>query len=255
MAVMVETLHIACQTENDANESLGCSFCRQMAVMTETRFAACQTEFSAGDSSSKNGRQSAVIVNTRIAACQTEADEYARLVVDQTKTIAGLERARGKRERSLEGALEQLREANKKIEAAKQKNDQQLLETCLLSRQIDQLQRSQETAQSPVRTTSGKFSFIISDLQSQVQSLREKNTKKDSLIRKLAEILSSHPETRHQTLNQIRESTVKPSDRRIDFDLETLCNFLERRKLSYSDHPQSPDNLRSIQNSGERSRQ
>jgi len=97
MAVMVETTHIACQTENDADESLGCSFCRQMAVMTETRFAACQTEFSAGDSSSKNGRQSAVIVNTRIAACQTEADEYARLVVDQTKTIAGLERARGKK--------------------------------------------------------------------------------------------------------------------------------------------------------------
>jgi len=38
-----------------------------------------------------------------------------------------------------------------------------------------------------------------------------------------------------------RESTVKPSDRRIDFDIETLCNFLERRKLSYSDHRQSPD--------------
>jgi len=37
--------------------------------------------------------------------------------------------------------------------------------------------------QSPARTTGGKFSFIITDLQSQVQSLREKNTKKDSLIR------------------------------------------------------------------------
>ena len=27
-------------------------------------------------------------------------------------------------------------------------------------------------------------------------------------------------------------ATVKPSDRRIDFDIETLLNFLEKRKLS-----------------------
>ena len=29
-----------------------------------------------------------------------------------------------------------------------------------------------------------------------------------------------------------RTATVKPSDRRIDFDIETLLNFLEKRKLS-----------------------
>jgi hypothetical protein len=33
------------------------------------------------------------------------------------------------------------------------------------------------------RGSDGKFSFIISDLQSQIQNLKEKNTKKDSLIR------------------------------------------------------------------------
>ena len=31
-----------------------------------------------------------------------------------------------------------------------------------------------------------------------------------------------------------RTATVKPSDRRIDFDIETLLSFLERRKLSSS---------------------
>jgi hypothetical protein len=70
-----------------------------MAVTTETRVAACQTEFSLIGTSSRNVRQVAVTVETCSAACQTEnaaADDFALHLADQTKTIAGLESARGR---------------------------------------------------------------------------------------------------------------------------------------------------------------
>ena len=79
-------------------------------------------------------------------------------------------------------------------------------------------------------------SFIIKDLQSQVQQLSEKNVKKDSLIKKLAETVIRTPEISiYVVVDNLQKSTVKPSDRRIDFDMETLCSFLEKRKSSLSE--------------------
>jgi hypothetical protein len=99
MAVTARTKHSACQTECAAVDVLSCRHCRQMAVTTETRVAASQTEFSLVGTSSRNVRQVAVTVETCTAACQTEnaaAHDFAQHLADQTKTIAGLESARGR---------------------------------------------------------------------------------------------------------------------------------------------------------------
>ena len=108
-------------------------------------------------------------------------------------------------------------------------------EICLLSRRVDQLQRSKVSSVSTV-TAGQPNSFIIKDLQMQVQQLTEKNVKKDSLIKKLAETVLRTPEMSiYVVVDNLQKSTVKPSDRRIDFDMETLCSFLEKRKTSLSD--------------------
>ena len=111
-----------------------------------------------------------------------------------------------------------------------------MAEICLLSRRVDQLQRRKESDGS-VRISEGQpASFIIKDLQSQVQQLNEKNIKKDSLIKKLAETVIRTPEISiYVVVDNLQKSTVKPSDRRIDFDMETLCSFLEKRKTSLSE--------------------
>ena len=67
-----------------------------------------------------------------------------------------------------------------------------MTEICLLSRRVDQLQHQKSKGSSSV-VTSGKSSFIIKDLQGQVQQLEERNVKKDSLIRKLAEEIIRNP--------------------------------------------------------------
>ena len=109
-----------------------------------------------------------------------------------------------------------------------------MAEICLLSRRVDQLQRSKVSEVG--RVASGPSSFIIKDLQMQVQQLTEKNVKKDSLIKKLAETVIRTPEISiYVVVDNLQKSTVKPSDRRIDFDMETLCSFLEKRKTSLSD--------------------
>ena len=113
-----------------------------------------------------------------------------------------------------------------------------MAEICLLSRRVDQLQRRKESdGLQTVRISPGQpASFIIKDLQSQVQQLNEKNVKKDSLIKKLAETVIRTPEISiYVVVDNLQKSTVKPSDRRIDFDMETLCSFLEKRKTSLSD--------------------
>ena len=112
-----------------------------------------------------------------------------------------------------------------------------MAEICLLSRRVDQLQRRKESDGQTVRITEGQpASFIIKDLQSQVQQLNEKNIKKDSLIKKLAETVIRTPEISiYVVVDNLQKSTVKPSDRRIDFDMETLCSFLEKRKTSLSE--------------------
>ena len=70
----------------------------------------------------------------------------------------------------------------------------------------------------------------------QIQHLEEKNCKKDSLIKKLAETIIRNPEISvYAVVDNLRKSTVKPSDRRIDFDMDTLCSFLEKRKNSVSE--------------------
>ena len=109
-----------------------------------------------------------------------------------------------------------------------------MAEICLLSRRVDQLQRRKESDGQTVRISEGQpASFIIKDLQSQLQQLNEKNVKKDSLIKKLAETMIRTPEISiYVVVDNLQKSTVKPSDRRIDFDMETLCSFLEKRKTS-----------------------
>jgi len=119
-----------------------------------------------------------------------------------------------------------------KLEEAKIKNDEQMTEICLLSRRVDQLQH-QRTKESSSVVTSGKSSFIIKDLQGQVQQLEERNVKKDSLIKKLAEEIIRNPGVSvHQVVATLTSGTVKPSDRRIDFDMESLTRFLEKRRTS-----------------------
>ena len=112
-----------------------------------------------------------------------------------------------------------------------------MAEICLLSRRVDQLQRRKESDGRTVRVSEGQpASFIIKDLQSQLQQLNEKNVKKDSLIKKLAETVIRTPEISiYVVVDNLQKSTVKPSDRRIDFDMETLCSFLEKRKTSLSE--------------------
>ena len=108
----------------------------------------------------------------------------------------------------------------------------QMTEICLLSRRVDQLQHQRSKGSSSV-VTSGKSSFIIKDLQGQVQQLEERNVKKDSLIKKLAEeIIRSPGVSVHQVVATLTSGTVKPSDRRIDFDMESLTRFLEKRRTS-----------------------
>jgi len=133
------------------------------------------------------------------------------------------------REQALATLKRQLIAAKDVLISEREKTEEKMLEINLLGRKIDQLQRdkdgSQATPDLPGR------GFILKDLQSQVQNLMEKNTKKDTLIRKMAELLSCKSDTR-QVVETIRESTMKPSDRRIDFDIDTLCSFIERRKTS-----------------------
>ena len=113
-------------------------------------------------------------------------------------------------------------------------------EISLLSRRIDQLQRSREADRKIV--PGQPSSFIIKDLQMQIQNLEEKNCKKDSLIKKLAETIIRNPTALsvYEVVDNLRKSTVKPSDRRMDFDMDTLCSFLEKRKNSLSEVTVSP---------------
>jgi len=121
-----------------------------------------------------------------------------------------------------------------RLEEAKLKNDDQMTEICLLSRRVDQLQH-QRTKESSAKVTASS-SFIIRDLQGQVQQLEERNVKKDALIKKLAEVILRSPGLSvHQVVQTLSSGTVKPSDRRIDFDMETLTSFLEKRRSSLSE--------------------
>ena len=110
-----------------------------------------------------------------------------------------------------------------------------MTEISLLSRRVDQLQH-QRCKESSVKIPSGQSSFIIKDLQMQVQQLEEKNVKKDALIKKLAEVIIKTPGVSvYNIVDTLTSWTVKPSDRRIDFDVQTLTSFLEKRKTSLSD--------------------
>ena len=172
-----------------------------------------------------------------------ELSEYADCVED-------LNRRMTRKDKELSLAEKELRDVCKKLEEAKVKNDEQVMfvlsidssnydsqlaEISLLSRRVDQLQRS-KVSQAGRITPGQPNSFIIKDLQMQVQQLEEKNVKKDSLIKKLAETVIRTPEMSiYVVVDNLQKSTVKPSDRRIDFDMETLCSFLEKRKTSLSD--------------------
>ena len=109
-----------------------------------------------------------------------------------------------------------------------------------LTQHIGQLQKPRPEPKA-TNHASGPNSFIIKDLQSQIQQLEDKNVKKDVLIKKLAELILKTPEMRTSSIvDSIRDATCKPSDRRIDFNIETLCCFLEKRRLSGQSQPADP---------------
>jgi len=156
-----------------------------------------------------------------------ELDDYKERVTDMKLSMM-------RKDKELALAEEELIDVCKKLEEAKIKNDEQMSEISLLSRRIDQLQRSRETEKKIV--PGQPSSFIIKDLQMQIEHLEEKNCKKDSLIKKLAETMIRNPDySIYAVVDNLRKSTVKPSDRRIDFDMDTLCSFLEKRKNSVSE--------------------
>jgi len=156
-----------------------------------------------------------------------ELNDYKECVNDMRISMT-------RKDKELALAEEELIDVCKKLEEAKIKNDEQMSEISLLSRRIDQLQRNRE---SDRKIKPGQpSSFIIKDLQMQIQHLEEKNCKKDSLIKKLAETIIRNQEASvYVVVDNLRKSTVKPSDRRIDFDMDTLCSFLEKRKNSASE--------------------
>ena len=82
-----------------------------------------------------------------------------------------------------------------------------MTEICLLSRRVDQLQH-QRTKESSAKVTASS-SFIIRDLQGQVQQLEERNVKKDALIKKLAEVILRSPGLSvHQVVQTLASGTA-----------------------------------------------
>ena len=90
-----------------------------------------------------------------------------------------------------------------------------------LTKKIESLEKYQIPAKSG---QSGQFSFIIKDLQMQIQHLEDKSSKKDGLIKKLAEVLLTTPNiVTGAVVATIREATFKHSDRKLDFKIQTMC--------------------------------
>merc|ERR1719237_1186559 len=149
--------------------------------------------------------------------------------------VAQVRRRRESRELALSLAQQELADVLGRLEAAQERGAEQVAEIELLGRRVDQLQRRRGSLKAEAEASNRPTTFIIKDMQSQVQELEEKNVKKDSLIKKLAEtVVKSQGISVHAVIDSLRTATVKPSDRRIDFDIDTLLSFLERRKLSSS---------------------
>jgi len=149
--------------------------------------------------------------------------------------VAEVRRRRESRELALVLAQQELADVVGRLEAAQERGAEQVAEIELLGRRVDQLQRRRGSLKTEAEASNRPTTFIIKDMQSQVQELEEKNVKKDSLIKKLAEtVVKSQGISVHAVIDSLRTATVKPSDRRIDFDIDTLLSFLERRKLSSS---------------------
>merc|ERR1719237_815737 len=131
-------------------------------------------------------------------------------------------RRRESRELALSLAQQELADVVGKLEAAQERGAEQVAEIELLGRRVDQLQRRRGSLKADSEATNRPTTFIIKDMQSQVQELEEKNIKKDSLIKKLAEtVVKSQGISVHAVIDSLRTATVKPSDRRIDFDIDT----------------------------------
>lgn len=125
-----------------------------------------------------------------------------------------------------------MRDLSHDLEQAEAREEEQAFTISLLTKQMEQLQR--ERKESSSKPTTRGSTFIIKDLQSQVQALEEKSRKKDSLIKKLAEVVCGWPEeSLSSVVEQLGQNTIKPSDRRIDFDIQTLVAFLEQQKVGF----------------------
>merc|ERR1711963_295008 len=87
------------------------------------------------------------------------------------------------RELALTLAQQELACVIEQLEAAQEKGAEQVAEIELLGRRVDQLQRRRGSLKAEAEATSNRpTTFIIKDMQSQVQELEEKNIKKDPLI-------------------------------------------------------------------------
>lgn len=131
------------------------------------------------------------------------------------------------KENTLQECLNKLVYLENQLIVARKKNEEQVFTISNFSKQIDQLQQTKSNKTSNV----GNNNFILKDLRSQIQLLEEKNCKKDSLIKKMCELVGAGPNVT-TFIEKLRQTTVKPSDRRIDFDISTLISFLEKRKYS-----------------------
>ena len=65
-----------------------------------------------------------------------------------------------------------------------------------------------------------------------MQALEEKSKKKDSLIKKLADVIrDGTDENVSLVVDRLRQDNIRPSDRSTDFDIQSLVNFLEKGRL------------------------
>lgn len=191
----------------------------------EKREKGSQTESEKVTLKMEGSTQTSLVKDVKEGSAQTE----------EQVEVAEVRRRRESRELALSLAQQELADVVGKLEAAQERGAEQVAEIELLGRRVDQLQRRRGSLKTEAEASNRPTTFIIKDMQSQVQELEEKNVKKDSLIKKLAEtVVKSQGISVHAVIDSLRTATVKPSDRRIDFDIDTLLSFLERRKLSSS---------------------
>lgn len=95
--------------------------------------------------------------------------------------------------------------------------------------ELSQMQSLNSSLKQQVERLRAKSSSTTSVTQGSIAELEQKCSHKDFLLKTLAELLKSSCDQRCSTMTRLlRESTYRPSYvRGLDFNLETLCQFIE----------------------------